>query len=376
MASPMISRKELERLAALRSDDGILSVYLKLDPRLAYDRGQAQAKFKGALRRFERATEDEALRSVAEREKDRVLSFLEQLSPSGRGLAVFSSQPADVWEVVSLDVMVPTFVTADTTTNTSLLMQVLDEFPRFVVSVVQRDHAAIYTSEQRLDGEEAAIESEVPGRHDQGGWAQARFQRHIEHHVERHLKKVVDEIETLFYERPFNRLVVGGAEEAVNELLDMLPEPVSRRVVGTFPVDIKHQTEREVLDAARRVIVEDERRSEERLIGELVDAAESGGKGAVGLEATIAAAREGRVHVLAIAEGATSEGWACQRCDYFAREEFERCPLCSGEPEPIPDVIERAAEAAYLSGAKVNVVFGEAREWLLARGGLGALLRY
>jgi peptide chain release factor subunit 1 len=376
MASPMISRKELERLAALRSDDGILSVYLKLDPRLAYDRGQAQAKFKGALRRFERATEDEALRSVAEREKDRVLSFLEQLSPSGRGLAVFSSQPADVWEVVSLDVMVPTFVTADTTTNTSLLMQVLDEFPRFVVSVVQRDHAAIYTSEQRLDGEEAAIESEVPGRHDQGGWAQARFQRHIEHHVERHLKKVVDEIETLFYERPFNRLVVGGAEEAVNELLDMLPEPVSRRVVGTFPVDIKHQTEREVLDAARRVILEDERRSEERLIGELVDAAESGGKGAVGLEATIAAAREGRVHVLAIAEGATSEGWACQRCDYFAREEFERCPLCSGEPEPIPDVIERAAEAAYLSGAKVNVVFGEAREWLLARGGLGALLRY
>jgi peptide chain release factor subunit 1 len=376
MASPMISRQELERLAALRSDDGILSVYLKLDPRLGYDRGQALAKFKGALRRFQRTTRDDALRSVAEREKDRVLAFLEGMKPSGRGLAVFSSQPADIWEVVALDVMVPTTVSANATTNTSLLMQVLDEYPRFVVAVVRRDYAAVYTCEQRLDGEEAEIESEVPGRHDQGGWAQARFQRHIEQHVERHLKKVVEELEALFREQPFNRLAVGGAEETVKELLDMLPEPISRRVIGTFSVDLKHMTERDVLDRARQVLVDEERRSEEQLISDLVSSAESGGRGVAGLEATVSAAREGRVHVLAIAEGAAGEGWACQSCDYFAAEKFDACPLCAGPGEAIPDVVERAAESAYLSGAKVNVVFGDAREWLLARGGLGAVLRY
>src|SRR3972149_11983961 len=71
MASPMISRKELERLAALRSDEGVLSVYLKIDPRLRDDPNQAAAKFKGALKRFQRTTAGENLASVAEREKDR-----------------------------------------------------------------------------------------------------------------------------------------------------------------------------------------------------------------------------------------------------------------------------------------------------------------
>ena len=376
MASPMISRKELERLAALRSDEGVLSVYLKMDPQLRYDPNQAAAKFKGALKRFQHTTADENLASVAEREKGRVLRLLEQGPPSGRGLAIFSSQPSDIWEVVPLDVMLPTYVSVDTTTNTSLLMQVLDEYPRFVVAVVQRDHAAIYTSEQRVAAEEAAIESAVPGRHDQGGWAQARFQRHIEFHVERHLRKVADEIEELFYDRPFNRLVVGGSEEAVNELIGMLPEPVSRRVVGTFPVDLKHQTEEEVLDQARQVLREEERRSEKELIEQIVSSADSGGRGTVGIEPTISAAREGRVHVLAVAEGVTTEGFACQDCDYFAAQQFARCPVCGSAGEPIPDVIERVAEKAYGTGARVEIVFGEAREWLLARGGLGAVLRY
>ncbi len=376
MASPMISHKELERLANLRSDEGVLSVYLKIDPRLGYDRGQAVAKFKGGLSRFQRTAADDDQLAVAEREKDRVLSFLEQGLPRGRGLAIFSSQPSDIWEVVPLDVMVPTSVSVDTTTNTSLLMQVLDEHPRFVVAVVQRDRAAIYTSQQRTADKEAEIESAVPGRHDQGGWAQARFQRHIEFHVERHLKKVVDEIEELFYERPFNRLVVGGSEEAVKELIGMLPGPLSRRVVGTFPVDLKHQTEEEVLDQARQVLREEERRSEKDLIKQIVSSAESGGRGAAGIEPTISAVSEGRVHVLAVADGVTTGGFACQRCDYLSAQEFGRCPVCGGDGEPIPDVIERAMEKAYSTGARVEIVFGEAREWLLARGGLGAVLRY
>jgi len=376
MALPMISHKELERLADLRSDEGILSVYLKIDPQLRYDPNQAAAKFKGAVKRFQRTAADENLSSVADREKDQVLRFLEQSLPAGDSIAIFSSQPSGIWEVVPLDVMVPTSVSVDTTTNTLLLMQVLDEYPRFVVAVVQRDRAAIYTSEQRRADEETEIESAVPGRHDQGGWAQARFQRHIEFHVERHLKKVVDEIEELFYERPFNRLVVGGSEEAVNELLGMLPEPLSRRVVGTFPVDLKHQTEEEVLDQARQVLREEERRGEKDLIEQIVSSAESGGRGTVGLEPTISSVRDGRAHILAVAEGATAEGWECPSCEYFTSETLDRCPLCSSDGQAIPDVIERAAEKAYGTGARVEIVFGEAREWLLARGGLGAVLRY
>ena len=35
----------------------------------------------------------------------------------------------------------------------------------------------------------------MPGRHSQGGWSQARYQRHIEHLVQQHLKTVGDELD-------------------------------------------------------------------------------------------------------------------------------------------------------------------------------------
>lgn len=372
----MISRKEVERLATLESDEGILSAYIRVQPQLMYDPGQPVARFKGALKRFVRRAQDDRRLAVAEREKDRVSDFLETWSPAGRGLAVFSSEPAGIWEVVELGVLVPTFVSVDTTTHTGVLTRVLDEWPRFVVAIVQRDEAEIYIAEQRAADEEAQITSHVPGQHDQGGWSQARFQRHIEVHVERHLKKVADELQRLYYDQPFKRLVVGGTEETVNEVLKMLPEPLSGRVIGTFPVDFKHQTQEETLEQARQLLREDERRSERELVDKLVSAAESGGQAVLGIDDSVRATIEGRVQVLVVAEGATKEGSACLSCDYFAASQFDRCPACGAEAEAIPDVVERAVENAYLAGAHVETVFGEAREWLLARGGLGAVLRY
>ncbi|MGQ9572221.1 MAG: baeRF10 domain-containing protein [Dehalococcoidia bacterium] len=372
----MISRKDVERLATLHSEEGILSAYIKIDPQLRYEPSQPAVKFKGALKRFARRVKDERWLEAAEREKDRVLSFLEAQEPTGRGLAIFSCEPAGIWEVVHLGVLVPSLVSVDTTTNTALLVQVLDEYPRFVVAVVQRDNASIYIAEQRTADEAAAIESHVPGQHDKGGWAQARFQRHIEFHFERHLKKVVEGLEQVHYDQPFNRLAVGGTEETANELVKMLPEPLSRRVIGTFPVDFKHQTEDGVLEQARELLHEDERRSERRLVEQLVDVAESGGRGVVGIDETVRAVLEGRVHVLVVAEGVIKEGAACQNCDYLAAGEFGRCPVCGEEAETIPDIVERLVEGAYLTGAHVETVFGEAREWLLARGRLGAVLRY
>jgi peptide chain release factor subunit 1 len=264
----------------------------------------------------------------------------------------------------------------NTTTHTRILTQVLDEYPRLVVALVQRDHAAIYEAEQRRATEEAAIDSDVPGHHDQGGWAQARFQRHTEVHVQRHLHQVADELGKLFHERPFRRLAIGGTEETTKELINMLPDPVRRTLIGTFHVDVKHASDEAVLDQARALHREHERQTEQELVANLADAAESGGKGAIGIAPTLEAVRDGRVETLVLADGITVEGSACVSCDYFAAERFDRCPACGAEGEPAPDIIDRALERAFLSGARIESAFGEASEWLIARGGLGAVLRY
>jgi peptide chain release factor subunit 1 len=103
------------------------------------------------------------------------------------------------------------------------------------VAVLQRDKARIYIAEQGRADQQVQFASEVPGQHNQGGWSQMRFQRHIDFHVTEHLKKVIDELTTLAEARPFT-LALGGTEETVNQTFKMLPDPVAGRVIGRFPV--------------------------------------------------------------------------------------------------------------------------------------------
>lgn len=372
----MITRREIERLAALHSDDGIVSAYIGIEPELRYDPQHHRAQFQSALKRYLQRDTSAEHHAIVEREKARITEFLSGPAPGGRGLAIFASTPAGIWETVSFEMLVPSYVQVDSVPSTRILTQVLDEYPRFVVVTVQRDHAVIYEAEQRRAAADARIESEVPGHHDQGGWAQARFQRHTEVHVQRHLHQVVEELEQLFHNRPFRRLAIGGTEETTKELIEMLPDPVRRTLIGTFHVDVKHTSEEDVLNQARALHREHERQTEQELVTRLADAAESGGRGAIGIGPTLEAVRDGRVDTLVLADGITVDGSACLNCDYFAAEHFDRCPACGSEAEPAPDIIDRALERAFLSGARIESAFGEASEWLIARGGLGAVLRY
>jgi peptide subunit release factor 1 (eRF1) len=373
----MISRNDLDHLAALKNDEGIASVYIGIEPRMRYDPSQHEKKFRGAVKRFLRRPGSEFARAAVLREQERILDSLRSSDPKGRGLAIFASTAGQIWERFELAVRVPTFVDADVTPSMALITRVVDEYPRLAVAVVERDHAAIYIAEQGQNRQEAEVESTVPGRHSQGGWAQARFQRHIEMHVAKHLQKVVEELHDLYYKQePFSRLIIGGTGETVAELVRMLPDPIARRLIATLRVDFKHETEDQMLERARAAMHEDERRRERELVDRVVSAAESGGRGTAGIDDTLEAVMEGRVDTLLLADGVTLEGSTCLECDYFSGRPFERCPACASASEVTSDIVERAVERALLSGASVETVFGEGREWLLARGGLAAALRF
>jgi len=372
----MIDRKEIERLAQTRVAEGVLSAALKLDPGLGYARDQAVRKFKGAYRRAFREA-DADTRAVLERERDRVLEYLESADLSGRGVVIYSSAPADLWEVVPLEVMVPSQVTVGPTPDVAVLETVVDEHPRMAVAILDGGDARIYSGEQGKAEEDAHSSVDLPGRHSQGGWSQARFQRHVEFHHTRHLKEVGEKLESLFYGEPFDGLVLVGVEEATKAFESMLLDPLRQRVLGRLTASFKHDNDDEILDRARALREEDERANEAALVDRIRGLAEAGGQGALGIDETLAAVVEGRVDTLVVAEGVTREGSACLNCDYFAAARFEQCPVCSqSDVEELPDAVEHAIERALLSGGKVNVVFGSAAEMLVSLGGIGAVLRY
>lgn len=373
----MIKNEQLAQLEKLHCDEGVVSLYIKVEPRLMYEQSQPLLKFKDISKHFLSTAQDPRRIKALERERQKITDFLYSWIVRGRGLAIFACEPINLWEVIYLDVEVPTSLDVDHTPKTTQLLQVLDEYPPFVVALVQKDQAQIFVAEQRRRDKKTSIESEVHGWHKQGGWSQSRFQHHIDNQVNVHLRKVVDDLERLYHsEQPFGTLVIGGTDETTKELIKLLPDPIMRRVIGTYPVDPKHQTEEEMLNKAYQIYQEHERLIEKELVDQIVNESRAGGHGVVGIDATLPTIMEGRVHKLVIAEGAPKEGSVCKRCEFMTTKPFDRCPLCGGELDTISDIVDRAAERAFLAGAEVETVYGEASDWLLAQGGIGALLRY
>jgi flagellar biosynthesis chaperone FliJ len=103
----MISKEEIERLAQVRSESGVASAYVGISPRFMYDLDHHITQAKSALKRAERQLTRSEWREALTREGERILQFLETWQPRGRGIVIFSSEPANIWEVVPLEMYVP-----------------------------------------------------------------------------------------------------------------------------------------------------------------------------------------------------------------------------------------------------------------------------
>lgn len=372
----MITREELDRLAAKHSDSGIVSVYIKVDPQLAYERGQPAMKFKDAYSRARRDADERTL-AILEREHDRILSFLKGWTQTGRGLVIFASQPDNLWEVRLLDVVAPSYVTVANEPDTQLLIQILDAMPRMAVLVLDGGDARLYVGEQGAVDEVSRHSEELPSRHAQGGWSQARFQRHVDFHHSKVLREMADQVTSLFYKKAFDRLVLVGVGSATNELEAKLSGPIRQRVIGHLPADFKTENDSHILNRAAELAQDQERSTEVALVVQIANLADARGKGVLGLDDTLLALFEGNVDTLVVADGLTREGSLCLNCDYFSEHHFAQCPNCSSaDREDLNDIVGHTVEYAYLKGSHVNIVFGTASEMLQARGGIGALLRY
>jgi peptide chain release factor subunit 1 len=372
----MITKEQVVQLAAKRSDSGIVSTYIKIDPHLGYERGQPAMKFKGAFSRARRNADERTL-AILEREHDRILAFLDGWTQTGRGLAIFASQPDDFWVVYELDVIVPSYVTAANEPETQFLARILDEAPRMAVLLVDGGDARLYLAAQGNVDEKAQHSEELPSRHAQGGWSQARFQRHVDFHHSKVLREMADEVTDLYYKEAFDRLVLVGVDSATKELAGMLSDPIRQRVIGHLPADFKSEQDRHILERAVELAQEQERSAEVALVSEIANHADAHGNGALGFEDTLLALIRGNVDTLVVADGLSREGSLCLNCDYFSAGKFSQCPRCgSMQFEQLSDVVGHAIEYAYLKGSNLNFVFGAASEMLQARGGIGALLRY
>jgi len=354
--------------------EGVLSVYLDIEPEKAQREG-FEAALLDLWKPVRAAIKGSDLTGRLEEEIDRVTEYVRSWDePPGRAVAFFSSAPRDAFMPVVLDVPVLAGARFGPRPYLVPLIAALDEHERFCVALVDKESARILTVWMGRIEQRVEFEDEVPGRSAMGNWAQARYARHREYHVHLHMQRVIDELWRLSRRRAFDRLIVGGPEEAMAALRPLLPRSLAEKVAGEFTGE-RFASDAEIVERVRRIEERAERAHETALVERILERAPKRARAVLGWDETLIALSEGSVHVLALAEGATTPGFACPEGHMAVQERIDRCPFCEEPMWPVDDLAVSAARLAVASGATVEFLRGDAAERLRPHGA-GALLRY
>ncbi len=376
-----LSAQTLRRLAEVRASGGqVISLYVNLDPS-SFGTTEARAtaihsalnELDDVARSVESNLEHEA--KVALREDvARARSFLEGDGFSSKGAhaaAVFCSDAADLFEVVRIPEPVESQAVIAQEPFIEPLVQI-EATGRWYVVLVDRRNARFLAGNETGLEELGRLRDRVLGQRS-GGLSAHHRERSIEHEVRDHLARVADILLRRLRQGRYERWVVGCAPELWPHLEGNLSPEVAQRFDGRFDVDVENASAQEVLDQARPLMEEGDRRREQAALERLRQGLTGGGRAAAGLDDVLAALVERRVEVLLYERGLSKPGVRCRQCGWMASS-GDNCPVDGSPLEPQENMVELAVEAAITQSADVNAV--EPGGDLGPIGGIAAVLRF
>jgi peptide chain release factor subunit 1 len=257
-----ITSDELRDLAAFEAEKGCaVSLYLDLDPSVSPTAGDAAtrlhslldeaAKGDGANRRDLSHDQRQGLKADFTRIQD---YYEREFTREGaRGLAVFIAGLDNVWRPLALTEPVRDDVKVGRTLYLAPLVPLIGRGEGAVVVVVGRERGRFYRLRGGRLEELVDHTEEQPGQHDQGGWSQARYQRHIETLVHDHLKEVAEELDRVVRRLHGPQVVVISSEETRADFDDLLSKDAAAAIVGWTHAEA-HAQAPELLELATPVL--------------------------------------------------------------------------------------------------------------------------
>lgn len=370
-------KERLRELARLRPEGHkVLSLYLNLDPSEFPTPRDRATELESLLDVVEAGLRQDSLEHAQRLELksdiERVRSYFKaEFDAKGtRGVVVFASSGADLFEVVRL----PTPISSEVVVDDSPFIEPLTTAPGddgYCVLLIDRQVARILVGGSGGMREVTSIVDDVHRWHDQGGWSQARFQRGIVKETRDHVKHAADELFKQFKRGTVQRLIIGTHNELRGEIESHLHSYLRDRIAGWIDIDI-HSNPAQVTAEASEVIVEDEKRQEREWLDRLKSELGRNARGVSGLADTLEALNERRVEALVIQSGFRAEGFATASSDFLSTE--PGASPTGEELRKLDDVIEAALESALEQSAEIVAV--RHHPDLEALGSIGAVLRY
>jgi peptide chain release factor subunit 1 len=308
---------------------------------------------------------------------ERVTRFFDQeYDWQSLGAAIFSSAPIDFWREHRLAVPVLDYAAVDPQPNVRLLTDLLTEYECYAVALVDREQARFFKLHLGEIEEFAHALPATPGRHKQGGWSAARFQRHIDALALHNLKQAAQLTGDFFKSQGCARLLLAGTHDMLAQFRGLLPKALRERIVGEFAMDLEAPTN-QVFEKARAIQTRVERESQVAQVEALHTAARKKRPTAtLGLADTLGALMEHKVYTFIAAADYRAQGYACAHCGYLSAQALPACPLCGHALQQEDDAVNLAVRKAIELGSRVELVREPAATKLKRLGGIGSLLRY
>ena len=371
----------LRDLATFRASSGCaISVYLDLDPSVSPTPEAVDSRINALLDSVERSEAANRAELTHEQKQGlradaaRLHEFFEtEFSREGaHGYAVFCAGLDNVWQPLPLSERVPDLVRVGRAFYLAPLVPLVGRGEGALVAVVSRERGDLYRL--RAGRLEELVEQfdEQHGRHDQGGWSQARYQRHIEKLVQDHLRDFAEDVDRWVRRLRGPRLVVVCSEETRAEFEEALSHEVRKAIVGWTTAEA-HAGPTELLHAVEPVLARWRAEQEASAVERWSEEAGRNGRAAAGWAQTLEAASDGRIELLLFQDGSDRRAWECPACGRLGSEAGP-CPLDGTQMEESKDGLDLAVHQTLAHGGTVWAL--RERHDLEPVEGIGALLRY
>jgi peptide chain release factor subunit 1 len=375
-----ITWETLRQLAEFRAGQGCaISMYMNLDPSLTPTAGDAKTRVNSLVDELKAHYADQGTLTHDQREglrtdSERIHRWFEtDFDRDGaRAVGVFCSGLDNLWRTLALPEAVDDAVHLGRELLLTPLVPLVGRSDGAIVAVVSREQGRLYRLRAGRLEEVADLSEDTPGQHDQGGWSQARFERHIEKLVSEHVKSVAGEIGQQARRQRAARLVIFCPQEMRGEFESALPADVRDAVVGWAQAEA-HAGAAELFEAALPLLEQAHAEEEAELVERWREEAGRNGRATSGWAGSLEAASDARVDVLLFSNGVSHEAWQCPSCGRVGAEGGS-CPLDGTELDRRSNGLDLAVHQTLVHGGAVRAL--RTRQDLDPVEGIGALLRF
>ena len=369
---------QLRELAGFRTEKGCaISLYLNLDPSEAPTPGDLQTRMNALLSEAEKTDRSQLGHDAREGLKSdfgRIRRwFDDDFDREGaQGLAIFAAGLDNFWSTLALAESLTDSVRVGRDFHLAPLVPLVARADGTIVAVVSREQGQLY----RLRGGRLQViadeSDDIPGQHDQGGWSQARYQRHIDKLVHEHLKGVAEELDRSRRRMHSPKIVLVCSEDLRSGFTEELSNSAREALVGWTQAEA-HASPSDLLAAVAPVLERAQAKDESETIERWREELGRSGRAVSGWAATLEAASDGRVDVLLFQEGSDHSAYRCPACGR-ASVDAGSCPLDGTQLERVEAGLDLAVHQTLAHGGAIWAI--RHHDDLSPVEGVGALLRY